>query len=327
MIKTQYALPLFLLFALVSFSQTRVVNPETQEPVSYATISFGNGNGIFANDDGQFLFTKKLYSDIDTLYISALGYKDFKIATTNLTKTILLESEADELQEVIIKNRPKGKFKIEKLKPIIHEDYFKCWLPTIESEIAVFFPNKDSKTKRLTTLYLPIKVEAKAWKKRNKSTSKKKPFSTIFRVHFYENNNGLPGDVLSYDNVVFIATEANEKVYELDITKNDIYVPKSGVFVSLQVLGYADKKGKLLPNKKYQEVKTKRGIVKVSTTFRPLLPFTNEVSEKRTFVKRIFLSNNEWMLFDKKNIKNSKLLQSGLNNYGMGLKMEVYKNE
>ena len=102
---------------------------------------------------------------------------------------------------------------------------------------------------------------------------------------------------------------------------------KSGVFVSLQVLGYTNAKGKLLPNKKYQEVKTKRGVVKVSTTFRPLLPFTDAISEKRTFVKRIFLNGGKWILYDKENIANSKLLLEGLNNYGIGLEMEVYQKK
>ncbi len=315
---------LLLLTSLFSVAQTSVLDSETKTPVSYATISFGNGNGIFADDDGKFVFTKKIYSDIDTLYISSLGYKDLKIATENLPKTILLDAEADKLQEIIVKAKPKGKFKIEKIKTTTHEDYYKCWLPTIESEIAVFFPNENKKTKRLTTVYLPIKVEAKTWHKRKQAKSKKRSFSTLFRVNFYENDNGKPGDVLTYDKVVFIATEANEKVYELDVKKFDIFIPKSGAFVSLQVLGYTDKKGKLLPNKKYREVKTKRGIVKVSTTFRPLLPFTDKIPAKRTYVKRIFLNGNEWVLYDKKNIKKSNLLLSGLNNYGIGLKMEVY---
>lgn len=318
---------LIVLSTLFGTAQTSILDSETKTPVSYATISFGNGNGIFADDDGKFLFTKKLYSDIDTLFISSLGYKDLKVATTNLAKTIFLEPEADKLQEIIVKAKPKGKFKIEKIKPTTHEDYYKCWLPTIESEIAVFFPNEDKKTKRITRVYLPIKVEAKTWHKRKQAKSKKKPFSTLFRVNFYENNNGEPGEVLTYDKVVFIATEANEKIYDLDVSKYDIFIPKSGAFISLQVLGYTDKKGKLIPNKKYQEIKTKRGIVKVSTTFRPLLPFTDKTPAKRTYVKRIFLNGNKWVLYDKKNIKKSNLLLSGLNNYGIGIKMEVYKKE
>lgn len=309
----------------ISYSQTKIIDKETSFPISYATISFGNGNGIFADDDGKFTFTKKLYHDIDTLYISSLGYKELKIATENLQDIILLESLSEELQEVIVQVKPTGKFKIEKLKPTLHDDYFKCWLPTIESEIAVFFPNENQKPKQITTLYLPIKTEASNWNDRKKSNAKKRSFSTLFKVHFYDNNNGLPGDVLSYEKIIFRVTEQSENVFELDITENDIFIPKNGIFASIQILGYTDKQGKLLPNKKYQEVKTRKGIVKVSTTFRPLLPFTNKISAKRTFIKRIFLNNNEWVRYEKKNIPRSKLLAEGLNNYGMGLKMKVYQ--
>lgn len=309
----------------ISYSQTKIIDKETSFPISYATISFGNGNGIFADDDGKFTFTKKLYHDIDTLYISSLGYKELKIATENLQDIILLESLSEELQEVIVQVKPTGKFKIEKLKPTLHDDYFKCWLPTIESEIAVFFPNENQKPKQITTLYLPIKTEASNWNDRKKSNAKKRSFSTLFKVHFYDNNNGLPGDVLSYEKIIFRVTEQSEDVFELDITENDIFIPKNGIFASIQILGYTDKQGKLLPNKKYQEVKTRKGIVKVSTTFRPLLPFTNKISAKRTFIKRIFLNNNKWVRYEKKNIPRSKLLAEGLNNYGMGLKMKVYQ--
>ncbi|MGB0897209.1 MAG: carboxypeptidase-like regulatory domain-containing protein [Flavobacteriaceae bacterium] len=308
------------------FGQTKIIDKDTKFPVSYATISFGNGNGIFADDEGNFTFTKKLYHDIDTLYISSLGYKEQKVATSQLQNTILLSPLSEELQEVIVQVKPTGKFKPETIKPTTHEDYFKCWLPTIESEIAVFFPNDNKKPKQITTLYLPIKTEASNWNDRKKTNTKKRPFSTLFKVHFYENNNGLPGDVLSYEKVIFRVTEQSESVYELDITENDIFIPKNGIFVSIQILGYTDKQGKLLPNKKYQEVKTRKGIVKVSTTFRPLLPFTNKIPTKRTYIKRIFLDDNKWIRYEKQNIKRSKLLAEGLNNYGMGLKMNVYKN-
>jgi len=315
---------LFFLCAFIVKAQNTTITSENQEPVSYATISFGNGNGLFADDAGQFFFTKKLYKDIDSLFISAIGFSDLKLATQNLPSTIIMKSSINTLDEVIL-NKPRGKFKIEKIKPTVHEDYYKCWLPTIESEIAVYFPNNSTKTQRLSSLQIPIKVEAKDWDKRKKKTSKKRPFSTLFKVNFYKNNKGLPGDVLTYENIVFIANEKNEKILEFDVTAYDIYMPKNGLFVSLQVLGYTDKNGKLLPNKKYQEIKTKRGIVKVSTTFRPLLPFTDQISDKRTFVRRIFLNGGQWILFSKQNVAKSNLLKAGLNNYGLGLNLEVYK--
>ena len=316
---------LFLLISTISFGQITIKDKETKEPVSFATISFGNGNGLFADEEGKFVFTKKLYSDIDSLLITSIGYKDLKIATDSLPSTINLYPSADQLQEVIVQVKPTGKFKMRKVKPTLHEDYFKCWLPTIESEIAVFFPNEEKKTKQITKLYLPIKTEAANWSKRKKANTKKRSFSTLFKVNFYENEDGLPGDILSYEKVVFRVTQESESVYELDITENDIFIPKKGIFVSIQILGYTNKLGKLLPNKKYQEVKTRKGIVKVSTTFRPLLPFTNQIPSKRTYTKRIFLDDNKWIRFEKKNVPNNKLLASGLNNYGMGMEMKVYQ--
>lgn len=317
----------FIFFvSLLSYGQNTSIISELQDPVSYATISFGNGNGVFADDLGKFYFSKKLYNDIDSLYISAIGYKNLTLPTKNLATTIVLESKVDKLQEIIIRSKPKGKFKIEEIAANTHEDYYKCWLPTIESEIAVFFPNNTKATKRLKTIEIPIKVEAKDWDKRKRANSEKKAFSTLFKVNFYENKNGFPGDAITYNKIVFIATQKNKKIYALDVLKHNIVIPDNGIFIAVQVLGYTDAKGKLLPNKKYREVKTKRGIVKVSTTFRPLLPFTNKITEKRTFVKRVFLNGGKWILYDKKNIKNAKLLLDGLNNYGIGLKMEVYKD-
>jgi hypothetical protein len=312
--------------SLFAKAQNTTIVSENKAPVSYATISFGNGNGLFADDDGKFYFTKKLYKDIDTLYISAIGFNDLKLPTQNLPEIIKMTSSINTLDEVFI-TKPRGKFTIEKIKPTVHEDYYKCWLPTIESEIAVYFPNNSTKTQRLSNLQIPIKVEAKDWKKRKKKTSKKRAFSTLIKVNFYKNNNGLPGAVLTFDNVVFIANETHDKILEFDVTKHDIYMPKNGLFISLQVLGYTDAKGKLLPNKKYQEIKTKRGIVKVSTTFRPLLPFTDQIIEKRTFVRRVFLNGGQWVLFDKQNVDKSNLLKTGLNNYGLGLHLEVYKDD
>ena len=322
--------PLIFLLCLIftgltsAEAQTKLVDVETKYPVAFATISFGNGNGLFADDEGSFIFTKKMYSDIDTLYISAIGYKDLKLPTENLAKTIELTPFIDALDEITLNAKPRGKFKIEKKKPTYHNDYHKCWLPTIESEIAVFFPNEKKTPKRLTEVYIPIKTEAKEWRTRNRKNTKKRKFSTLFRVQFYENINGKPGKVLTYNKIIFVATEKDEDFYTLDIREHNIYSPKNGVFVSIQIMGFTDAKGKLLPNKKYQEVKTRRGIVKVSTTFRPLLPFTDQISDKRTFVKRIFLNDGEWVLFDKKNVSKSKLLAAGMNNYGMGLKSENY---
>lgn len=322
-----------ILFILVfigqlSFAQITVKDSITKYPVSYATISFGNGNGIFADDIGQFYFTKKIYPDIDSLYISALGFKDLNISTENLKKELFMQPEASELDEVVIGIKLDRKFKKETLKPYLDDDYYNCWLPTIESEIAVYFPKTTSKDQKLSSVLFPIALESKDWAKRNRSNSEKKKFSTLFKVKFYKNNNGVPGKVLTYQTIVFRATEKNEDAYELKVEDYDIYIPENGFFVSLQVLGYTNKAGKLLPNKKYKEIESKTGdIIKIPTNFRPLLPFTDEVDSKNTYIKRVFIGGNNWMKFEKGGGFKSTLLDRNLENYGIGLKYKTYKDE
>jgi len=306
--------------------QTTILEVNSKQPVSFATISFGNGQGIFADDDGMFVFNKKLYPDVDSLFISSLGYKDLNISSINIADTLFLETHIDELDEVIINMRVERNFSEETLKPYLDDNYFKCWLPTIESEIAVFFPNNDDKLKKIAKIHFPVTLESKDWEQRKKRNADKKTFSTLFKVNIYKNEEGLPGGVLTYDNIVFRATEKNGNVIDLDVTDHNLFVPKSGFFVSIQVLGYTDAKGKLLPNKKYKEIKSKDGTVKIPTNFRPLLPFTDKISEHRTFIKRVFLSGNNWVPFEKGNLASS-LLNVGLTNYGVGVTYRIYEED
>ncbi|MCT4628645.1 hypothetical protein [Winogradskyella sp.] len=315
-----------LLISQISFAQITVLDSVSKIPVSYATISFGNGNGIFADDEGKFFFTKKLYPDVDSLYISAIGYKNLSVAAKNLTDSLLLQSKIDELDEVVLSIKSNRKFKEETLKPYLDDDYYNCWLPTIESEIAVYFPKKSDKDQKLTSVIFPIALESKDWKKRKRSNSDKKKFSTLFKVNFYTNDNGKPGNTLTYETIVFRATEKDGDAYTLNVEEYDLYIPKNGFFVSIQVMGYTDKNGKLLPNKKYKEIKTKNGTVKIPTNFRPLLPFTDKIETKNTYIKRVFINGNDWVKFDKGNKFKSSLLDKDLYNYGIGLEYNTFKD-
>ncbi len=309
------------------FAQTIVISEETNNPVSFATVSFNNGYGVFADEDGKFFYSEKIYPGIDSLIITALGFKDLKLSTNNLPKILKLATEASELDEVVIRMALPKDFKEETLKPYRDNDYYKSWLPTVESEIAVFFPNEDQGLKKITDVHLPLTLESKDWEMRNKSNADKKPFSTLFKIKFYGNENGIPAHTLSNDIIVFRATEKMGDVFNLDVSDRNILIPKTGIYVSIQVLGYTDKSGKLLPNKKYKEIKTGSEIVRIPTNFRPLLPFTDRMEQDRTFIKRVFIQGNNWVKFNKENVLDSSLLKTGLNNYGMGISFNVYKDE
>ncbi|MEW7278595.1 hypothetical protein ABW636_08365 [Aquimarina sp. 2201CG1-2-11] len=316
--------PLLLLFlAQLTYSQTySIIDSVQNTSISYATISFGNGNGTFADADGMFRFSKKWYPDIDSLYISSVGYKERKLATNSLPSKIFLEQEVDELKEVLVTAEKKRKFKTKKINSEVHNDYFSCWLPTVESEIAVFFPKNSAKPTKIASIYLPIKTESS-----NKNTTRPQYFSTLFKIQFYSNNNGSPGKRLAYDDIIFRITNEDKTNFELDILKDKIYIPKEGFFISMQVLGYADKEGVLQQTKKYSEIETRRGVVKVSTTFRPLLPFTNKINNYRTFTRRVFFKNKAWQRFDHNYSKTNNLIQKNFTNYGMGLKLRLYEED
>lgn len=291
-----------------------------KEVIPFSTISFGNGLGNFADEEGVFIFSKEKYEDVDTLFISAMGYSEKMVLTKALPKDVLLKPEVSQLNEVVVSAPKKGKFKLRKQKSKTHDDIFASWLPTVESEVAVLFKRHESKPSQIAKLVLPINAETKY------KTKGKGKFATIFRINFYKNQGGLPGEPAGYENVVFSIDENEDKIFELDLTDKFVYIPENGIFVSLQVLGYANSKGRLAQTKQYREIKTARGIQKVSTSFRPLLPFTDALPLQNTYVRRIFFNKRKWQIFNSNYNSKSKLIQSGHRNYGMGAVFKVFEN-
>ncbi|MDX1469956.1 MAG: hypothetical protein R3213_00540, partial [Flavobacteriaceae bacterium] len=156
---TLFLISIFTLPQIV-ISQSRILSAETKFPVSYATISFDNGYGMFADDEGYFVFTEKIYPGIDSLHLSALGFKDVTVSSMNLPEIIYMEEEPAELQEVVVRAFIDRSFDKETIKPYLDDDYYKCWLPTIESEIAVYFSNNGPQTKKITEVHFPLALES-----------------------------------------------------------------------------------------------------------------------------------------------------------------------
>ncbi len=314
---------LLLLFSVTNAilaQDIQIVDSLELSPIPFATISFGDGLGTFADEEGRFSFSRKKYTDIDSLFISAMGYAEKSVRVDSSLQKVALRPEVSQLGEVIVSAAKEGKFKFRKKKGETHTNVFACWLPTVESEVAVFFDRYEGKATQMSKLYLPINAESKY------ESKGKGKFATIFRIQYYENRGGAPGASIPYKNIVFSISEKEDKIFELDVLSKSIFIPKNGIFISLQVLGYANKEGKLVDSKKYREIKTARGVQKISTSFRPLLPFIKGSPDQSTFVRRIFLNDKKWQVFDRTYNKNSKLVQTGNKNYGMGAEFKVWEN-
>ncbi len=315
---------LFLSTLLLSFiapgQDISIKDVSSKKGVPFATISFGNGKGTFADDGGVFRFSRKLYKDVDSLFISSIGYQDLTVAAGTVGAEIFLTQQPDELEAVMLTVELNGKFKKKKKKSIAHDNYFNCWLPTVESEIAVRFDRIDNQPTRISQLQFPIvKEESQVSKK-----GKLRAFSTMVRVMFYDVENGKPSYRSFYPSMTYVITEKSDEIVKLDIDHLNINVPKNGIFAAIQILGYTTPDGKLIKAKKYREIQTVRGMRKVSTTYRPLLPFTKEIEGKQTWVRRIFYNNKEWVLFDLNYNPNSSLVRSGHDNYGIGAEFKVF---
>jgi len=308
---------------IVSAQDIIIVDSLSNETLAFATVAFGDGTGTFADDEGRLRFSRKLYPKVDSIAVSSMGYRELKISVDKLRDTIYLPPSQKQLDDVLLLAELNGKFKKEKIDAEYHDEYKNCWLPTVESEIARRFVREDGRPTQITHVLLPILKE----ESQRSGKGKLRKFRTMFRLNFYDVINDLPDPTSTYPSHTFIVTQESDDVVEVDITDRNITIPKGGLFVGVQVLGYADEEGDLIPAKKYREIKTRRGYRKVSTTYRPLLPFTDELDATVTYVRRVFLNDKQWQIYDLTYNRNSALVRSGHDNYGMGVEMRVYVNE
>lgn len=315
-------LSFFLVCWIASAQKITLVDVNSKEPVSFATISFGNGKGTFADGDGIFTLSRKRYPDVDSLTVSSIGYEDLKIAADDVVKTLFMNPSTAQMDAIVILARLDGKFKEEEIDAVVHDNYFDCWLPTVESEVAVKFERQDGSVTSIKSILIPVVLEESQASKKGKLRA----FSTMFRVQFYNVDvDGSPVRQSTYPSQTVVITEKTDEVHELNVEELNIQIPENGIFAAIQVLGFTYPDGRLIDAKKYREIKTRSGIEKVSTTYRPLLPFTDEIDGKKTWVRRIFFNNKTWQLFDLSYNPNSKLVRSGHDNYGMGAILKVYK--
>jgi len=88
----------------------RVIDNENKEPLAFATISLSDkSRGVVSNFLGEFNFTVKISSQNDTLLVSMLGYRTYKLSIENFLNlsdlTIVLEEDIMMLNEVIVSNK------------------------------------------------------------------------------------------------------------------------------------------------------------------------------------------------------------------------------
>ncbi len=108
-----------------TFSST-ILDQETNEPIPFATVQYGEHRGVISNEEGIFSFTLKTNpKDSDSLHISSMGYekKSFTLQTP-LDSLIILSPKAIDLKSVFLSSDPlEPREIVEKVKENMDANY------------------------------------------------------------------------------------------------------------------------------------------------------------------------------------------------------------
>jgi len=104
----------------------KVIDKETGEPISYATIETGLHQGMITNEEGEFSFIlEEVKHPQDSIYISYMGYEKKGVVYENIEEQVIaLDPKTYMLQEVFLSTKIlTAKEIIEKVKENLSKNY------------------------------------------------------------------------------------------------------------------------------------------------------------------------------------------------------------
>ncbi|HEY4651322.1 MAG TPA: carboxypeptidase-like regulatory domain-containing protein [Pontibacter sp.] len=228
-------LKLSLLLAFIyqfSFGQTInavIFKDGTKEKLPYVSIGIKNKpKGTISDLDGK--FTLNANSD-DTLIFSSVGYKQFVVPASKVGAAVYLQEDAKELDEVVVKSDSKlrtaeiGNIKAKRTMLFGGTNQYAMLLKSDIADNAV-----------LDELYFnlnPDIFEDNRWE------------STV-KIRVYANDNGRPGKDLLTQNLVLQLNKKQKKL-KVDVTNYAITIPREGVFIGFDFMGYLDNNNNFVP--------------------------------------------------------------------------------
>jgi hypothetical protein len=325
-ISNLFKLILFLGISLKLNAQSTVVvlDEETKVPIPYATIKYQDNLGTFTNEKGIFLLDKKF----DRLMIKSIGYKELNFDLKDIKDTLLMSVEPIKLDPIVITPLAE-RSSLSKVNMKTNNEFHKCYFSNVGNEIAkLILGNSNSKKSYLTNIKIP--TNSSILKVRTKDNTKAKEvndaFCSVFQIQFYENENGLPGQLLNYDLTIIKITQKDDKYFQIDLSEKNIIVPKEGVFIGLLAIGRADENGNLLLENPYEEKLTQKGLIRIGLSIRPLFPMTEDFESNTTFIRyRFKIDGHEtWSVFENYSFSSSTTKNHKALNLGIGYELKNY---
>lgn len=325
-IKNLSKLILFIGFSLEISAQSKilVLDELTKEPILFATIIYNDNVGTFTNEKGLFLLDNKF----EKLTIKSIGYKEIITNIKEIKDTLWMSQEPINLEQVFVKQLTK-KFFLSKVNMKTNNDFPKSYLSIVGNEIStLIFGNTNSKKSYLKNIKIPTNSAILRVKTKDNTKAKEvnEPFCSVFQIHFYENKNGQPGQLLNYDPIIIKITQKDDKYFQADLSEKKIIVPTEGVFLGLLAIGRADENGNLLLENPYEDKLTQKGIIRIGLSIRPLIPITDELEINNTYIRYRFKTDEieNWSVFDKYSFTNSTTKNHKALNLGIGYELKNF---
>ncbi|QMU64607.1 MAG: hypothetical protein GKR88_10115 [Flavobacteriaceae bacterium] len=257
----------FLFSQIYSYSQEKkliILDENNNQPVEYCSVSvIGKDRGEYSDSKG---LVKINSNESDSLLISHILYNEVKIKFKTIKDTIWLSQKNQFLDEVVISSS-KDFNEWSKERKEKHQ-----WNIQPKTEFSVFFEkNKDIQT--LSKIRFPIEnlIELKS----------ENIHRAIFRLILYSNDKGKIGEKINTENIIYsLSDESKSIIFDL----GEIYkIPKEGVFLGIEFIGFEDLNKSILENERNNYIK---------------LSFASTKSSK-TFYSNKFINNGKWSLLEK----------------------------
>ena len=267
---------LFIAFFSINsiFSQHIVLDSLTKEPIPFPLVStakehssfYANVNGIFELQ-GNFNYEK--------VEISCLGYEPYIKKINILPDTIFLKPKIEHLKEIVIQNTSTKFKKIGFLKKSNLD-----WFINSKTQIGILIiPKKANIESKIEKINIPITKKIMKYHNR--------PFKSVFKINTYTNKNGFPNTSISEKPFIIKCNQDSEKIVTIDISNEQVYLPKEGLFLTIEMIGEIDEKGNIL------ELKN------------PLPAFKFSSKSPSGFLYKQYyktVSSNEWRVLDFKKL-------------------------
>lgn len=224
-----FILAFFIILSQVDSQETRtffLLDEDSKEPVQFATIKAGQDYFTYSNEQGKFnLLSAKAFT------VRHVSYKTQTFSLDSISSdTLLLEPSPLTLSTVVIS----GSQEKAEIGNLTKKDNYTINI-TRGMEIMLRFPKeKTPSTAQVLTMELPL-FNHKDVDYHN----------IIIRPRFYliDPQTNSPGEEIGRVNDTFTIVHGKQKLYTIDLSKYDIFLPDQGFFAGVEIIGSLNSEG------------------------------------------------------------------------------------